>query len=194
MWEIKWWKATCSHQIAGFCVRFSYSLFLACDDSVVGQRWPGDGGSAGRHTRPLWSFFAFVDNRIPGKGIFNQGTCMGIPWHTTRTKHTEIYESTKTPEIAANQQHPSLESRRCIWVSFVGYQIFLLWSHKLINLQEKRLCVFSMYTRLTMVSPPGSCSHTYTLSPTYDDTPCLPEEASCLWQHLPFFPSVSTWG
>lgn len=37
MWEIKWWEATCSHQIVGFCARFSYSLVLACDDSVVGQ-------------------------------------------------------------------------------------------------------------------------------------------------------------
>lgn len=147
MWEIKWWKATCSHQIVGFCVRFSYSLVVACDDSVVGRRWLGDGGSAGRHTRPLWSIFAFVDDGIPGKGIFNQGTCMGIPWHTTRTKHTEIYESTKTPEIAANQQRPSLllllskRASECL----VGYQIFLLWSHKLINLHVKRLFFFHVH-------------------------------------------------
>lgn len=114
----------------------------------------------GRHKRPLWSIF--VDSRIPGKRIFNQRTCMGIPSHMIEQNTQKYVKVHKTTEITQTQQLSSQCQcfKSYIGVSSVWYQMFLLWCHKLIIPTCYKVVFFSIYTRLTMVLLLSSRSHT----------------------------------
>ena len=86
--------ATFQHQKVGFSLCEVHSLTR--DDCAVGCSSAAAGG--GRAREPVladtWGHFDLWNTLSLGEGFFNQRTCMGIPWHATRTKHTQTHTHT----------------------------------------------------------------------------------------------------
>lgn len=143
---------------------------------AAGQRWLSWGREVGTQ-----ALIKLVDDATP-----NQGTCMGIPLaqHAAmcekRQANGNSWKST-TPIIITIPRAPF---RAYVGVSFVRYQICLLWSRKLIMPTSKRLGFFffsSTYAGLTMASLPCPRSHADKLSaPHMTTTRVYPPDASCL--------------
>lgn len=136
---------------------------------AAGQRWLSWGREVGTQ-----ALIKLVDDATP-----NQGTCMGIPLaqHAAmcekRQANGNSWKST-TPIIITIPRAPF---RAYVGVSFVRYQICLLWSRKLIMPTSKRLGFFFFFhvrRANNGFAPLPPLPRRQTLCPTYDDNPCLP--------------------
>lgn len=96
----------------------------------------------------------------------------------TELVHKEICESTQTPGNSSKSTTPIigilLLFKRTSECLMYDIRFFLLWSHKLIMPTCDKVVFFHVHRADNRFTPWLYLLHSHTLSPTYDNTPCLP--------------------
>lgn len=174
---MKWWPH-CKQGKVDFCVkRLACSLALArvrrCWCGM--QRVRGGWAEGEKSARKLWSSLSTTQRQ-------SRGPAWESPWRSTQTDMCEKRQTNGNswkPTTPIIIRIPRAPFRAYVGVSFVRYQICLLWSRKLIMPTSKRLGFFFFFhvrRANNGFAPLPPLPRRQTLCPTYDDNPCLPPQ------------------